>query len=114
MSNSRKRARSNAEDDVCAELRNCYAVTSTPTTRDPEFCYPDGNIILVARAVEFRIYRGLLADHSPVFADMFSLPQPDGGLPVTFEGEPPLAHISDSPEDLRHILRACMPRTSAL
>lgn len=127
MSNSRKRARPDADDDVCTESKN--SATLAPVhplhsiTHDPEFWFPDGNIILVARAVGFRVYQGLLAYHSPVFSDMFSLPQhtlpqpslsqPDGVPSVTPNGEPPLVHIADSPEDLRHVLRACMPRTSA-
>ena len=52
--------------------------------RDHEFWYDDGTVILIARNVEFRIYKGLLSDHSSVFRDMFSLPQPSipqGGKP---------------------------------
>lgn len=86
-------------------------------TRDSEFWYGDGNIILVARDVEFRVYRGILADHSPVFDDMFSLPQPTPSTPP-YLGTPtgsttdvcPLVHLTDSPEDLRHLLRVCMPK----
>ncbi|KAI0742447.1 hypothetical protein C8Q80DRAFT_1188462 [Daedaleopsis nitida] len=41
---------------------------STTRTRDGEFWYEDGSIILVARDVEFRIYyKGLLAIHSSIF-----------------------------------------------
>ncbi|KAI0742439.1 hypothetical protein C8Q80DRAFT_1108932, partial [Daedaleopsis nitida] len=81
--------------------------------RDGEFWYEDGNIILVACDVEFRIYKGLLAVHSPIFSDMFNLPQP---TPTTTPDnthdptQPAVVHMTDSPEDLRHILRACMPR----
>ncbi|EIW56923.1 uncharacterized protein TRAVEDRAFT_128165 [Trametes versicolor FP-101664 SS1] len=80
---------------------------------DPEFWYSDGNIILVARDVEFRVYKGLLADHSSVFRDMFSLPQPPtkASSPSAFEnGTCPVVHLYDSPEDLRHVLRAYMPK----
>ncbi|RPD58548.1 hypothetical protein L226DRAFT_466512 [Lentinus tigrinus ALCF2SS1-7] len=79
-------------------------------TRDEEFWFDDGSIILIARNVEFRVYKGLLADHSPVFRDMFSLPQP----PIS-EGELetpcPVVHLSDSAEDVRCLLRVCMPKT---
>ena len=82
---------------------------SMPSKRDEEFWFEDGNVILVARDVEFRIYKGLLADHSPVFRDMFSLPQPpapsDGEIPPC-----PIVHLSDSPEDLRYVLRIYMAR----
>lgn len=39
--------------------------------RDAEFWFEDGTIVLVARHVEFRVYKSILADHSPVFSDMF-------------------------------------------
>ena len=80
------------------------------TEQDPEFWFKDGNILLVAGGVEFKVYRGVLVDRSPVYRDMFSLPQPPSSesSPSPTE-EMPVVHLSDSPEDLRHILRACMP-----
>lgn len=39
--------------------------------RDAEFWFEDGTIVLVARDVEFRVYKSILADHSPVFSNMF-------------------------------------------
>ncbi|OJT09461.1 hypothetical protein TRAPUB_14064 [Trametes pubescens] len=81
--------------------------------RDLEFWHSDGNIILVARDVEYRVYKGLLADHSSVFRDMFSLPQPITNAPSSSaleESTCPVVHLYDSPEDLRHVLRAYMPR----
>ncbi len=50
--------------------------TQNTKKRDNELWFEDRTVILVARDVEFRVYKGLLADHSPVFRDMFSLPQP--------------------------------------
>ncbi len=81
--------------------------------RDEEFWYEDGTIILVARNVQFRVYKGVLADHSSVFADMFSLPQPASTLASTTSAECPVVHLEDSPEDLRHVLRALLPKKSA-
>ena len=40
-------------------------------TKDKEFWFNDGTVILVAQDVEFCIYKGILAEHSPVFSDMF-------------------------------------------
>ncbi len=74
--------------------------------RDEEFWYEDGTVILVARDVEFRVFKGILADHSPVFRDMFSLPQP----PEAAIAPCPVVHVTDTPEDLRHLLRACIPK----
>ncbi|EIW56927.1 uncharacterized protein TRAVEDRAFT_128217 [Trametes versicolor FP-101664 SS1] len=87
---------------------------SVARTRDDEFWYSDGSIILVARDVEFRVYKGLLTHHSPVFRDMFSLAQPpavSSSVPVeSAETLCPVVRLSDSPEDMRHILRVYMPR----
>ena len=84
--------------------------------KDEEFWYDDGTIILIAGNIEFRVYRGPLAKHSPVFRDMLALPQPpiSDSTPSSFE-EPVLAppcpavHVTDSPTDLRHFLRAFVP-----
>ncbi|KAH9856096.1 hypothetical protein C2E23DRAFT_502992 [Lenzites betulinus] len=106
---TRKRPRLNSNED-----ENTQPMSKAARLRDEEFWYSDGSIVLVARNVEFRVYQGILSDHSPVFKDMFSLPQPDDASP---SGEPstgdrcPVVHLSDSPEDLRHILRFYMPRS---
>lgn len=38
--------------------------------------YDDGNVVLQAQNTQFKVYRGILAQSSPVFKDMFMLPQP--------------------------------------
>ncbi|RDX49028.1 hypothetical protein OH76DRAFT_1351489, partial [Lentinus brumalis] len=81
--------------------------------RNGEFWYEDGTIILVARTVQFRVYKGVLADLSSVFADMFSLPQPTSSLPAG-PADCPFVHLEDSPEDLRHILRALFPKKTTV
>ncbi|KAH9886911.1 hypothetical protein C8Q73DRAFT_657461 [Cubamyces lactineus] len=75
--------------------------------RDEEFWYEDGTIDLVAGNVIFRVYKGVLAEHSAVFKDMFSLPQPPS---ESSSSQCPVVYLSDSPEDLRHVLRVLMPR----
>ncbi|TFK85592.1 hypothetical protein K466DRAFT_494463 [Polyporus arcularius HHB13444] len=100
----RKRPRSDEDGDPGQDGE------AQATAHDEEFWFDDGNIILIAGDVEFRVYKGLLADHSPVFKDMFSLPQPP-----TSEGELaascPIVHLSDSPEEVRCLLRVCMPKS---
>ncbi|KAJ6509160.1 hypothetical protein C8R47DRAFT_1004104 [Mycena vitilis] len=44
--------------------------------RVQELWFEDGNIVIQAGNSKYRVYRGVLAAHSPVFADMISLPQP--------------------------------------
>ena len=66
----------------------------------------DGNIILITQQTGFRIFRGLLAAQSTVFADMFATAssQPD----ETLDGCP-VVHLSDSHLDLAHLLRILLP-----
>lgn len=72
--NTRKRARTSSLRAIANSHGEIEPVAERK--RDAEFWYSDGNIILVARDVEFRVFKGILAEHSPVFRDMFSLPQP--------------------------------------
>lgn len=106
----RKRRRCDEEDEA--------GQSGGPTSslkRDPQCWYEDGTVVLVAQNVKFGVYKGILADHSPVFADMFSLPQPPPSSPASKQSshDVPVVHLTDSPEDLRHILEALMPRKKA-
>ncbi|OSD03792.1 hypothetical protein PYCCODRAFT_1466700 [Trametes coccinea BRFM310] len=90
-----------------------------PPQPDDEFWFEDGNLILIAGDVEFRIYRGPLIANSPVFKDMLSLPSPPPNKTEAASGatvahcicakNPALVHVQDSPEDLRHFLQALIP-----
>ncbi|THH29890.1 hypothetical protein EUX98_g4293 [Antrodiella citrinella] len=44
-----------------------------------ELWFEDGNIVIIAEKTEFRVYRGILAQKSDLFKDLFTLPQPEGG-----------------------------------
>lgn len=85
--------------------------------QDDEFWFEDGNIVLIARDIEFCVFKGILAKHSPLFRDMFSLPPPSRPL-GSLQSHAAVAdtcstvHLSDSPEDFGHILRVCMPETN--
>ena len=74
--------------------------------RDGDFWYEDGSIILHARDVAFKVYARPLVQHSPVFKDMFTLPQPTN---ASGDDKLPIIALSDSPEDLRHVLGVLMP-----
>ena len=84
-----------------------------PKEKDNEFWFEDGTVILAARDVEFRVYGGLLADHSPVLKELFTKHK-HPTRPVSFYGQSkamcPIVRLEDSPEDLRHVLRMYMPR----
>ncbi|RDX48944.1 hypothetical protein OH76DRAFT_1404136 [Lentinus brumalis] len=107
---TRKRARmeaEQAEEHVGSTSATESVDASTPDfERDEELWYEDGTIILVARGIGFKVYKGPLVDHSPVFKDMLSLPQP-----ATTAAAPncPVIPLPDSPADLRHVLRLLMP-----
>ncbi|KAJ7142085.1 hypothetical protein C8R43DRAFT_1131078 [Mycena crocata] len=48
----------------------------TEPQRVQDLWFEDGNIVIQAGNSQFRVFRGILAARSPVFEDMFSLPQP--------------------------------------
>ena len=114
---SRKRARTD-DGDVTEDLGNPELGSSSTALypgsvyrRDQEFWFDDGTIILVAREIEFRVYGGLLAAHSSILKDLFA--QAHSTRTVVAYGQHkvpcPVVHLSDSPEDLRRILRIYMP-----
>ena len=72
--------------------------------------FRDGNIVLQADNVRFRVHEGILAANSTVFADMLSVPQPDGGRDVDVENSCPVVVLQDSPEDLNYLLKALYDR----
>lgn len=55
--------------------------------RHEQLWFDDGNIVLVAENVAFKVHRSLLRRHSQVFSDLFQLSQPSqedemDGVPV--------------------------------
>lgn len=78
-------------------------------TRDEEFWFHDGTIVLASRDIGFKVYKGLLDAQSSFFRDSSSLSSPRKGQlgHETFEGCPAF-RLSDSPEELRHLLRAIL------
>lgn len=79
--------------------------------RDNVFWLEDGNIVLITGKVAFKVYRGLLAAQSPVFADMFTTATPDANQMLDGCA---VVHLSDSPEDMRHFLGALLPKSQRL
>ncbi|KZT07972.1 uncharacterized protein LAESUDRAFT_758101 [Laetiporus sulphureus 93-53] len=73
--------------------------------RDKELWYEDGSIILTARGIGFRVYKGLLAAQSVVFRSLFNDTQPEEFDPV--DGCP-IIHFSEHPDEFRHLLCALM------
>lgn len=69
-------------------------------TRDEKYWFEDGNIILSARNVGFKVYKGLLAEHSAVFRGMFVVAQGAHAAGEQADGCP-VVPLDDSPDDLR-------------
>ena len=77
-------------------------------TRDGDYWFEDGNIILVSENVAFKVYRGLLAEHSSVFRSMLDVGQGRHKPADVVEGCP-VVPLSDSPNDLRGLFRIIFP-----
>ncbi|EJF61195.1 hypothetical protein DICSQDRAFT_106259 [Dichomitus squalens LYAD-421 SS1] len=61
--------------------------------RHSDYCFDDGNVVLECQGTLYKVHRSLLERHSPVFREMFMLPQPEGSIeglseenPITLEG----------------------------
>lgn len=63
--------------------------------------FDDGSMIIVVEATAFRVFKGIMVQHSEVFCDMFAVPQPADV--ETWEGCP-VIHVSDTKADIVHIL----------
>ena len=100
-----KRWRVNIADSSSSlptELATTISLNST-VKRDPDLWFDDGNVVLLCRDAAFRVYRGLLTRHSVIFRDLLAMAQPANAEMVE---SCPVVHISDSPDDLRYLLRA--------
>ncbi|KAI0789977.1 hypothetical protein C8Q75DRAFT_763410 [Abortiporus biennis] len=65
--------------------------------------FDDGNVVLIAGNTSFRVYRGFLARHSPIFKDILNLPKAIDTPDTQIEGCP-CVKLSDSAEDIRCML----------
>jgi len=81
-------------------------VTPTTLARSQDVWYDDGNVVIQAENTAFKVFRGILASNSAVFADMFSVPQPTSVTGPDVYDSCPLIQIYDTPEDARHFLKA--------
>lgn len=76
----------------------------------PELWLDDGNLILVAnRHTAFRVYAGLLASQSEIFANLFAVASvsPD----EVYDGCP-VVPVYDTPGEFAHFLRVLIPKES--
>ena len=88
-------------------------VTPTTLIRSQDVWYDDGNVVIQTENIVFKVFRGILASNSAVFADMFSVPQPTNVTGPDVYDSCPLIQIYDTPEDARHFLKAIHDAGSA-
>jgi hypothetical protein len=70
-----------------------------------EYWFDDGSVVIQAEYTQFRVHRTLLARHSSVFRDMFSVPQPIANSELLVEGCS-VVHLSDSKQDIEYVISA--------
>ncbi|TFK47463.1 hypothetical protein OE88DRAFT_806916 [Heliocybe sulcata] len=80
-----------------------------PITRSTDLWFKDGNVVLQAESMLFKVFRGILAINSEIFKAMFALPLPQ--TPDVYEGQP-LVIMNDSAEDLTYFLSAIFYRAA--
>ncbi len=111
---ARKRRRATSDPNYHAWYRRVQITEPVPPpslVHDPEFWFEDGSIVLVAHNIGFRVYKRLLSEHSPLFRDLFQMPQPAYASKV--EGTPCVV-LLDPPEQVRHLLRVLLPTNGNL
>ncbi|EIW56965.1 uncharacterized protein TRAVEDRAFT_127255 [Trametes versicolor FP-101664 SS1] len=113
---SLKRARLDDLDDSRADiaLNNVTGPSSQPQqpfVRDETYWFQDGNIVLLVRSVGFKVYKGLLAEHSAVFRGMFVVAQGEQAAAEQLDGCP-VVPLDDSPDDIRQLFRLIYPMNS--
>ncbi|KAL1726927.1 hypothetical protein EV714DRAFT_286886 [Schizophyllum commune] len=75
----------------------------TTSVQRSDIWFDDGNVVLQAENVQFRVHRSLLARHSPVFKDVFGVPQPKSSSEALVEGCP-VVHLTDKASDVHFML----------
>ncbi|KAF6759163.1 hypothetical protein DFP72DRAFT_1005145 [Ephemerocybe angulata] len=90
---SKRRRTGDANDSPASE-------EETPT-QSMEVWFSDGNIVLQAQNVQFKVHKSVLAKHSSVFADLFEMPHTNDEQSV--DGCP-VVELHDSAEDIKHVV----------
>ena len=88
-------------------------VEAGPTTvpLSPVFCADDADLVIRAAGTrDFRVHKSILSLVSPVFRDMFTLPQ----LPTDTPDILPHVDVNESAETWEHILRTIYPMPNSI
>ncbi|KAI0731744.1 hypothetical protein C8Q72DRAFT_198512 [Fomitopsis betulina] len=95
---------------------NLFSGIGAQLAKDPDIWLPDGNLVLEADGIAFKVYGGLLAAQSEVFRELLSDAAQDRRM---LELNPfaeicPTIRLTDHPDDLRHLLRVVFFSSSLL
>ncbi|KAF7311233.1 hypothetical protein MKEN_01024900 [Mycena kentingensis (nom. inval.)] len=71
--------------------------------RVADLWYDDGTIVIQAGDAQYRVYRGTLARRSPIFQDLFSVPQPEN---ETLVDGCPFVRLPDAEAEVTPFLKA--------
>ncbi|PIL33297.1 hypothetical protein GSI_04747 [Ganoderma sinense ZZ0214-1] len=102
--NDKKRRRLDSGDSF-DEGSGRQQTTLDGVQRDQEVWLPDGNIVVTAQKVAFRIHKSVLALHSEVFRDLFvvSSSASTASDPMEMIDDCPVVKLPDNSIDLRHL-----------
>lgn len=85
-------------------LRAFESTAAVPLSTD--FCAEDADVVIrAAGSIDFRVHKAILSLVSPIFKDMFNLPQPPSDTP----GSLPLVDVHDPAKTWETILRTIYP-----
>ncbi|KAF9819325.1 hypothetical protein IEO21_02213 [Rhodonia placenta] len=94
-------------DSKNVDTNNATPQTHLDFTRSRDVWFSDGSVVLVADKTAFRVHATILAMHSEVFGDMFTMPQPsEADLDAETYDTCPVLRLQDSPVDLKHFLKS--------
>ncbi|KAG9123961.1 hypothetical protein FRC07_013352 [Ceratobasidium sp. 392] len=94
----------NAEEVL--ELATPELTPPPPITRDPEYYYEDGSVVLLIEGVLFKVHASLLKAQSHVFRDMLTLPLGDNDQePAGISDERPLDIPGVEAVEFRNLLK---------
>lgn len=77
-------------------------------SQSKEIWFEDGNIVLQTESTLFKVHQGVLARHSSIFFDMFSVPQPTTDMPH----EAQIVQLQDWRQISKSCWRPCMANGS--
>ncbi|KJA19711.1 hypothetical protein HYPSUDRAFT_44000 [Hypholoma sublateritium FD-334 SS-4] len=76
----------------------------TVARRSEKFWFDDGSVVLQVESVQYRVHRSILASYSPVFNDLFRVPQPEGDRSGWVDGCPTVCMAGDTTRDWESVL----------